>query len=340
MKVLLLAGGSSSERLVSLRSGRAMFDALRRLGHGVAAFDPAEAKYLSTPDQGYQLPENLDTFHSHPQSFRKMAELLSGPERPEIVVSALHGGCGEGGQMQAVLELSGIPFTGSGMAASAITMDKALTKQLMRSIGVPTADWVLLEAGRNIDESILAHCDALAYPLIVKPNDGGSTVGLTKVDRRADVPAAVERSRRVAPRTLIEAYLPGRELTATVLNGQPLPLVEIRPKNELYDFEAKYTKGKSEYLCPAPIDEKAAQSIRTAAAALYQAAGCLGVARADFILREDGSFACLEINTLPGMTELSLAPMAAQAAGISFDSLIAALLDNALAAVTDRRYSL
>jgi D-alanine-D-alanine ligase len=330
MKVLLLAGGSSSERSVSLRSGRAMFEALVRLGHGTAAYDPATAEYLSDGSAKYLLPDNLDAFVASKDSLRQLTDILQGSQRPEVVLSALHGGSGEGGQVQAILELSGVPFVGSSMAASAITMDKSLTKHLMRSIGVPTADWKLVGGRVDMGESIVNETSTLGFPFIVKPNDGGSTVGLTKVTKRDDILPAIALSRKQAPRTICESFIAGRELTATILHGRALPLVEIRPKNELYDFEAKYTKGKSDYLCPAPIDEKMTLEIQRCAASLYETAGCWGIARADFMLRDDGKFFCLEINTLPGMTELSLAPMAAAAVGIPFDALISVLLTEAV----------
>ena len=194
----------------------------------------------------------------------------------------------------------------------------------MRAVKVPTADFVLARIAGETDIEALADelDERFSYPIIVKPNDGGSTVGLTKVLAREQMPAAIAKAVQETPAVLIEQYIAGRELTVAVLDGDALPVVEIRPRSGLYDYEAKYTKGKTEYIAPAPIEAALAEAVQQAALRVYDVVGAAGLARVDFMLQENGQFFCLELNTLPGMTELSLSPMAARAAGISFDQLV------------------
>jgi D-alanine-D-alanine ligase len=248
-----------------------------------------------------------------------------------VVFIALHGGEGENGTIQSLLDLSGMKYTGSGMAASAIAMNKAITKRLLDTESVATPDWKLFQYRSESDAAgikaeILAH---FKYPFIIKPNESGSTVGLTKVKAESEIIPALAAAAKEGPGILVEEFIAGREITAAVLDGHAFPLVEIRPKNELYDYEAKYTKGKSEYLAPAPVEPGIAVKIQEAGKRAYQVIGCSGLARVDFILQENGVFHCLEINTLPGMTNLSLAPMAAKCEGIDFDMLIGKLIESA-----------
>jgi len=336
MRILLLAGGDSSEKEVSLRSGAAIYDALKHMGHNVLAINPSGGQSLVGADGKFvaTLPPHVNPTTVQTADTRAMSTTLKGTDfdKVELVVIALHGGSGENGTIQSLLDLGGVKYTGSGMAASAIAMDKAITKRLFVSEGIPTPRWEQYRWRSDADDRTIA-VDILRkfdFPMIVKPNNSGSTVGLTKVrDEPSLVPAlhvCVKESRDI----LVEEFIPGRELTVSVLDGEPLPLVEIVPKNELYDYEAKYIKGMSEYIAPADVEPRLAREMQEAAAKAFRVIGASGLVRVDFILSPENEYYCLEINTLPGMTNLSLAPMAAKVAGMTFDDLMARVIDSAL----------
>jgi D-alanine-D-alanine ligase len=334
MKVLVLAGGNSSEREVSLNSGGAIVAALNRLGHTVTAIDPANGGNLIDA-KGEYAPQIADKGTSLPvQAVSSEVALVMNSDqlKSDVVFIALHGGAGENGTLQNLLQLSGHKYTGSNMTASAVAMDKAMTKRLMASVNVRTPHWRLyhMESGEIDAATVQSVKDHFKLPFIVKPNDGGSTVGLTKVERYEQIGEAFASSFKESRHVLVEEYIHGRELTVAVLDQEAFPVVEIRPKSGLYDYEAKYTKGKSEYICPAPISEDVAHGLTHAALQVYDVVGASGLARIDFLLADDGRSHCLEINTLPGMTNLSLAPMAAKAAGIDFDQLLERIIASAL----------
>jgi len=337
MKVLLLAGGDSSEREVSLNSGAAIYNSLRKLGHEVFAIDPATGKSLLS-QEGKFLTKDISSAAvagSVPQvGVMALAKSIVSPEfgNFEVVFLALHGGKGENGSIQNLLELARVPFTGSDMKASAIAMDKAISKQLFESARIVTPKWKAYDFTSNtIEEAILKDVRKnFKFPFIVKPNDGGSTIGLTKVTKPQQLRAAFELALKESNVILIEDYIKGQELTVPVLDGKALPVIEIIPKSGLYDYEAKYTKGKSEYIVPAKIPAKVAKAIQKAAVSVYEIIGAAGLARVDFMMNKSGKFYCLEINTLPGMTELSLSPMATKAVGINFDQLIEQMVESAL----------
>jgi len=338
MKILLLAGGDSNEREVSLNSSRAIYDSLIRQGHQALVIDPANGRslldkdghFIDTSSKGQRVqsdpPAVIDslalTDALHSQDVRDV----------EVVFIGLHGGAGENGSLQNLLELAGLKYTGSDMMSSAVAMNKAMAKRLMGSENILTPKWFLYRLmdwkdRRAMAESILSRFE---LPFIVKPNDGGSTVGLTKVKDNDALFGALDRAAHESKEILVEEFIPGREMTVSVLDKQPLPVVEIRPQNELYDYEAKYTKGKSEYIAPAPIPDDVATGLQEAALVVYDVVGASGLARVDFILTPDGQYFCLEINTLPGMTNLSLAPMAAKCIGMDFDALVRRIIDSAL----------
>ncbi|MCM2271587.1 MAG: D-alanine--D-alanine ligase [candidate division Zixibacteria bacterium] len=335
MNILLLGGGNSSENQVSLNSSKAMYESLVRLGHSVLAIDPSSGRLLIGTDGQFnaQLPHDQPNKPvADPQ--RSLTAALGSPEmgKVDLVVLGLHGGAGENGTIQALLDLAGIKYTGSGMAASAIAMNKAVTKRLFESDAIPTPAWLLIkytgEACEARAAAEIAH--RFTFPVIIKPNDGGSTVGLTKVKAASEIPAALRAAAAEGDRILVEEFIQGRELTVAVLDGEALPVVEIRPKNELYDYQAKYTKGMSEYIAPAEIDSSLAVEIQRSAVKAYEVVTATGLARVDFMLAPDGRFYCLEVNTLPGMTNLSLAPMAAKCVGMDFDALMARIIKSAL----------
>ena len=337
MKVLLLAGGDSSERSVSLDSGKAVYESLTRMGHKVYAIDPSSGRSLLASDGTFieHKPDSAARTVPIPKSKTwSLANALASPGFTDIdvVFITLHGGSGENGKIQCLLDLANKKYTGSNMAASAIAMDKAVSKRLCITENILTPDWAVYRIrGGKIDDRLLDEIShRFEFPVIVKPNDGGSTIGLSKVDAESALLEALEKGAKESSQILVEAYQPGREITASVLDGKPLPLVEIKSKNELYDFEAKYTKGKSDYIVPAEIDNDLTKSIQEAAVKIYNVVGATGLVRVDFILDDSKNFHFLELNTLPGMTELSLAPMAASAVGIGFDQLIGKLIESAL----------
>ncbi len=338
MKVLLLAGGDSQERDVSMSSGEAVFNALSRLGHKVFAVDPVTGKSLVGSDNKYITSGDSDSGKittTVKSEIRSLSNTIFSPgfRDVEMVFVAMHGGLGENGTIQSLLNLVEKKYTGSCMLASAVAMDKALAKRLFLAEEIKTPDWYKfrIRDESDIEQAIKRIADRFTFPIIVKPNNGGSTIGLTKVDSfdglRGALDIAFEESRDI----LVENYITGREMTVSVLDGKALPVVEIVPKNGLYDYEAKYTAGKSHYEVPAKISDQLASVVQEAAVRAYDAVDALGLARVDFILTEQDEFYCLEVNTIPGMTELSLSPMAAKAAGIDFDELVQRMIDSALA---------
>ncbi len=334
MKILLLAGGDSSERSVSLTSGAAIYKALQRLGHTVLAVDPATGKSLLDTRGEFVAPASADVTLPAGRGAHMLAGILTSPGFADVdlVFVGLHGGRGENGVVQCLLSLAGMPFTGSDMTASAVAMNKAMAKRLFSTVEIPTPEWELyrVQQGDNAESLSAKITGSFDLPIIVKPNDGGSTIGLTRVDDTAALPGAIESALTESHEVLVERYIAGRELTVAVLDNHAFPVVEIRPKSGLYDFEAKYTKGKTEYLAPAPIDDDLASRLQAAALRAYDVIGASGLARVDFILDENDNFFILELNSLPGMTELSLAPMAAACEGISFDDLVRRMIDSAL----------
>ncbi|MEE8149333.1 MAG: D-alanine--D-alanine ligase [candidate division Zixibacteria bacterium] len=337
MKVLLLAGGDSGEREVSLDSGAAIYASLKRLGHTVYAIDPASGKSLLTSDGKFLSgPSTTGATAAAPAQGGAMAlaKSLVTPAFHDIkvVFLALHGGTGENGSIQNLLELAGMPFTGSDMTGSTVAMHKEMSKRLFKSEGINTPKWKTFRVKDNgISRDIVNEISSFfEFPVIVKPNDSGSTLGLTRVEKREELADAFQKTLKESKIVLVEEYISGRELTVPVLDNRVFPVIEIKPESGLYDYEAKYTKGRSQYIVPAEISNKLSDKIKSTAKQVYDILGAAGLARIDFILAKGNKYHCLELNTLPGMTELSLAPMAAQAEGVSFDQLIELLIKSAL----------
>jgi D-alanine-D-alanine ligase len=294
LNIAVMLGGASAEREVSLRSGAAVAKALRSLGHTVSELDPR------TP--GWTLPPGTD-----------------------VVFLALHGTYGEDGTVQKQLDALGVPYTGCGAAASRIAFDKVLTKQSCIEKFVPTAKFV------TVNSAASPFPENFQLPLVVKPARQGSSVGLQFVERMEDWPGALAESLKFDSEVLVEEKIIGREATVGILDGQPLPVVEVRPKQGSYDYHNKYTPGSTEYFCPADFNAATTQRIQAAALGAFRAVGGRDYARVDVMVRADGSPVVLEINTLPGMTETSLLPKAAAAAGIDFAALCQRILALALA---------
>lgn len=337
LKVAVLFGGTSSERDVSIASGSQVVQALRQHGHEVIAVDTATGVLDAAAERDLMrgnVPElppeevSLDLLRTGDATAITKAPELEGVD---VLFLALHGGAGEGGTLQALLDLTGIPYTGSGMLGSAVAMDKDISKRLMVLAGVPTAPWlmapVLLD---DVQEKI-------GFPCVVKPSKQGSTVGLTVVKRPEELEAAVELAGRFDDEVMIEAFVPGRELTVPILGHDALPVGEIIPKNEIFDYESKYQPGGAQEIFPADLTGPQAVEIQHLAIKVHRALKLRGFSRVDFRMDADGVFWCLEANTLPGMTAASLFPKGAAAAGISFSEVCDRLCRAAIAEHRARR---
>ena len=319
MKITVLLGGASSERDVSMASGLRIADALRSKAHEVRLVDPAKGAI----DAGAERALRERGVKTAPPSLEELRSFNGGTILPtltqmpevagaDVLFLALHGGQGEDGTIQAMLDMAKKRYTGSGHLASALAMDKDLSKILFRAAGVGTPDWLMAPATR--DEVV----ERLGLPVVVKPSKQGSTVGLAVVKQAEDLAAAIDEAFLYDDEVMIEEFIPGRELTVGILGDQVLPVGEIISKNEIYDYEAKYTAGMAVEVFPADIPAAVAEDAQRQAKAAFRALKLGGYARIDFRMAKDNSLYCLEANTLPGMTELSLIPQAAAAVGISF----------------------
>jgi len=293
-KVAVLLGGRSAEREISLQSGQAVLDALRRSGVDAYPFDPAEQALEELSHRGFK--------------------------RAFI---ALHGRFGEDGTIQGVLEWMRLPYTGSGVMASALAMDKWRTKLIWQATGIQSPRYELLRADSNFEQV----AETLGLPLIVKPAREGSTIGLSKVHHKQDLAEAYHLAAEHDALVLAEEFIAGKELTVAVLGETPLPVVRIEIAGELYDYQAKYFSNDTKYFCPSGLSAELESVIQKQALRAYQALGCQGWGRIDLILSQTNQFYFLEANTSPGMTSHSLVPMAARTAGISFEDLVLRILD-------------
>ncbi len=339
MKLCLLLGGPSAEREVSFISGIAMAKAYVANGHDVTLLDPATGRTMRVeefvadpPHMEHPTAEQLGALT---QGTVLLDSLMSEAVRDaQIVVLGLHGVPGEDGLVQSVLELLDKPYTGSKSRASALCIDKDFTKAVLKQAGINVPDGMIARKGLEDSELRELYRSAFArlgLPLVVKPNDQGSTVGLTIL--KSNDPDEFLRACRLAwefsSKALIEEFIPGRELTVTVLHNQALPIVEIAPVGGFYDYHHKYTKGMTSYTCPAELTAEIAAAIQADALRVFEVCDARGYARIDYRFRPDGTYSCLEINTLPGMTSTSLVPKSAAAAGISFEDLCAKILESA-----------
>lgn len=294
-KVAVLFGGRSGEREVSLKSGSAVLAALQRQGADAHAFDPAT--------------QELSALKAYDRAF-----------------IALHGRFGEDGTIQGALELMDIPYTGSGVMASALGMDKWRTKLLWTAAGVTTPNYVLMDDSSHVENIVTA----LGLPLFVKPANEGSSIGVSKVKQAGDLAAAYTLAKQSDPLVIAEQFVGGGEYTVGILGDTALPIVRIVPKNEYYDYEAKYLRDDTEYLCPCGLSAEQEKQIQAEALQAFKVLGCKGWGRVDFLMDEAGKHYFLEVNTSPGMTDHSLVPMAAKAAGMDFDALVVRILQQTL----------
>ncbi len=337
LKILVLAGGDSEEREVSLASAKAITESLLRLGYNTAVIDSATGQSLLDGKGRYLLQEDSRSTSKIALKQTGSLELTkslnsSDYKDSDLVFLALHGGTGEDGTIQALLDLAGLKYTGSGRLASAAAMNKAFAKRILKNEGIPTPHWISinLKSMEDIEKHLKSVRDKFKYPFIVKPNNSGSTIGLSIVKSPDELKPAMNKAYDVSKEILVEQYIKGREITGAVLNGRALPLIEIIPTNECYDYQCKYTKGKSQYLCPAKLPKNITRGIQKLAVKAYTILGCSSLARVDFILDSKNHPYFLEVNTLPGMTDISLAPMAAKKSGMSFDDLIESICKAAM----------
>ncbi len=299
-RVAVIFGGTSTEREVSLKTGAAVLAALQRRGVAAFGFDPRDEL----------LPELLE----------------QGTDRVWI---ALHGPGGEDGTLQGALECLGLPYTGSGVMGSAIGMDKLRTKRLAQAAGIPTSDYVELRGEQDLEAAL----ERLKLPLIVKPATQGSSVGMTKVERAQDFAPAYRVAAAVDHSVLAEAWISGAEYTVSILNDRALPSIRIQPATTFYDYEAKYLRNDTQYFCPSGLSKPAEEHLAALGLAAFAAVGAEGWGRADFMMDDSGRPQLLEVNTVPGMTDHSLVPMAAKAAGLSFEELVWRILESSFTRV-------
>lgn len=306
IKVLVLMGGESTEREVSLRSGQAVYKALSNKGY------------------------NVSTLDMNSKSAAEIKEIA-----PDVVFIALHGNRGEDGTVQGMLELMRIPYTGSGVACSAICMNKVFTKKLLSYEGIPTAPFTILKKWeynnrRQVAEELI---DKLGLPVVIKASSQGSSIGTYIVKQAGQLLPAIDNAFRYDSEVIAEKYIEGMELTAAVIgNSEPqvLPVIEITAENEFYDYQAKYTPGKCAHIIPARISDETRTKVNQLAEQTYITMGCKGFARVDFMVDKCGNPYVLEINTIPGMTEMSLVPDAARAANIPFEELVEMIVNFAV----------
>jgi D-alanine-D-alanine ligase len=326
MNVCALTGGSSAERDVAIASARQMVAALRARGHQVVVADTVsgvvrgaeeaallEAPVRTTPpDVSALAARERDTLFGGLLQDRAVREA-------DVVLLALHGGRGEDGTLQHLLDVAGLRYTGSGAVGSALAMDKDIAKRLFRSVDVATPDWRM--TGPAPSPAAHRAAEALGFPLIVKPSKQGSTVGLSLVGTPAELDHAIALAGAHDDEVMLEVFVPGRELTVGILGGRALAVGEIIPRHELFDYECKYTPGMSQEIFPADLPLAVAQDVQRLGVAAHRALKLRGYSRVDFRLTPEGWLYCLEVNTLPGMTSTSLLPQSAAAAGVEFGEL-------------------
>ncbi|PKL86312.1 MAG: D-alanine--D-alanine ligase [Ignavibacteriae bacterium HGW-Ignavibacteriae-1] len=337
MKIAVVYGGISTERNVAIAGGKAVIEALRSLNYEVVPVDPAYgADFLARSEEQIADIEKFHDIEDLKQfETRAYIDCIASDifDTIDVVFIVLHGKFGEDGLIQSLLELRGIPYTGSKVKASALSSDKAASKMMLSAAGVLTPQWEMVHKS-DID-NLDVYKDlrsSLGKELVVKPNDQGSTIGLTIIDNGNldDIHNAIVLASKYSDPVMVEKYIEGRELTVGIIGGEVLPIIEIITHDGFYDYEHKYTKGKTEYICPADLTDDIAEFTATMATIVYNVLGCDGFARVDFRLDDEGQPWCLELNTIPGFTSKSLVPMAAKEIGIEFPELCEKIVNLAL----------
>lgn len=327
IKVVLICGGTSPEREVSKSSGFSITKSLKNLGYNYKIIDPA---------YGLNQPKNEEDYFKEKDaaelSNRNYLDVINSGlfDGTDVAFITLHGQWGEDGTIQSVLELRGIKYTGCGVLASSLAMDKDFSKVMFRHSGVQTANWIIGNSEKDYDRVLDFINNIIGYPAIIKPNSGGSTIGLSICKKQEDVLPAIKTALKYSDKFLVERFIEGRELAVGILNEIALPPVEIKPVHEIYDYECKYSDGMCSYDVPAILPENIKIKLQDQAIKAYKSLGCRGYSRVDFRLMPNSECYCLEINTLPGMTSHSLLPKSAQAAGISYDDLVDRIIQSAM----------
>jgi D-alanine-D-alanine ligase len=344
MRITVLMGGTSAERDVSLATGLRVTEALRTRGHAVTVVDTVRGALSAAEERTLVEAGTVKSTPPSPEAvvrmtragFSSLMRSIPQPGSTDCVFMALHGGSGEDGTIQSLLDITGLPYTGSGRLASALAMDKDLSKHLFRAEGVRTADWMMAErpargeAPRPSPEFLEQALDTLGLPLIVKPSKQGSTVGLSVVKEAGELPAAIAEAFKYDDEVMVERFIAGRELCVGILGHDALPVGEIIPQHEIYDYECKYTAGMATEVFPAEIPDAVRDEVQRQGLAAFRALKLRGCARLDFRLDAAGDVWCLEANTLPGMTATSLVPQAAAAAGMDFPTLCERIVELAI----------
>ncbi len=328
INVVLLVGGTSPEREVSKNTGKSILKALHDLDYKVKVIDPAFG--LNQPKEIEKFFEEKDYTE---RTNRNFVEAINSTMFDDVNVAfiALHGKWGEDGALQSLLELRGIKYTGSKVLASSLAMDKSMAKVMFQHFDVSTPRWFVINKYDTDFDLIKSKIKKFfGYPCVIKPNDEGSTIGLTICRGDVEVSQAIIKAQQFSKKILVEEYIPGHELTVAVVDQHALPVLEIKPKSGFYDYENKYTQGRTDYIVPAEIPQKVAEHLQHQALLAFNSIGCESYARVDFRLTNDFKSYCLEVNTLPGMTSTSLVPKMAKAAGISFEDLIDRIIKNSL----------
>jgi D-alanine-D-alanine ligase len=327
-RIALLLGGASPERQVSKSTAASVYNALTNLNYKVTLIDPAYGINQPADEKLFFEVKDYTTISTSKYIEAVHSKLFDGID---LAFLALHGKWGEDGTIQSLLELRGIKYTGSKVLASAISMDKVMSKILFQHYGVITPKWISLDKHSTSIEAINKLIrKEIKYPAVIKPNDQGSTVGLTICKALEEIEEAINIAYEFSDKILIEEYIPGYEITVAIVENKALPVLEIKPKHGLYDYECKYTSGMSEYIVPAQIPKDAFQKIQEQALLAFKCLGCEGYGRVDFRLNENYEPFCLEVNSLPGMTSTSLVPKMAKAAGITFEQLIERIINLSL----------
>ncbi len=328
-RILVVCGGDNLERRVSLASGDAVARGLKAAGHDVVKLDTASPMKLTPPDEplledavGPAPPEELTMAKLNANSWGMLTGTIAMAEA-DAVFPILHGSWGEDGRFQALLELMGLPYLGSGVLASQICMDKLLTKEIAERAGLPLAAGFSVDLEAYVEDVIDRAFKELGDIVVAKPIKSGSAVDVYMAHDGDQLKKAIRNILKHGDHPMLEEYIPGKELTVTILDDEALPVIEIAPRSNFYDYTRKYTKGETEYLCPAPIPRDAAEELQGYSTSIFRATGCRHVVRVDWRFDpESGSLAFLEVNTIPGMTDLSLVPMAANEIGLDFPALM------------------
>lgn len=317
--VALLLGGTSPEREVSKSSASSIYKALTSLGYKTILIDPAYGKHQPHKEEDFFAQKDFAEV-----SNRNYVEAVNSKlfDEADVAFLALHGKWGEDGTIQSLLELRGIKYTGSNVVSSAMSMDKIMSKILFKHYNINTPEWIAVGQHEKEIEVKKMVKEKFGFPCVVKPNDQGSTVGLTICKHEDELHKALKLAREYSNKVLIEEYISGHEVTVGVLDKKALPVLEIKPKHGIYDYECKYTSGMSEYEIPANIPEWVRLELQSQSLKAFEALGCSVYARMDFRLSNEFKTYCLEVNTLPGMTSTSLVPKMAKAIGITFEELI------------------